>query len=133
MRRHEAAGTEFFVGRLVFRPLNGVAEPNRRLVAALFAKYIEVPRNPCQNAFRRRKRSMKHEYSVVYQPVEDGWIMARVPELPGAVTQGEDIAEARKMIKEAVELLLQSYRENAVKDAPGTAIWATLSVDVSAA
>jgi hypothetical protein len=37
------------------------------------------------------------------------------------------------MIKEAVELLLQSYRENAAKDAPGTAIWETLSVDVPAA
>jgi predicted RNase H-like HicB family nuclease len=76
---------------------------------------------------------MKHEYSVVYQTVEDGWIMARVPELPGAVTQGKDMPEARAMIKEAVELLLQSYRENAAKDAPGTAIWETLSIDVPAA
>jgi predicted RNase H-like HicB family nuclease len=76
---------------------------------------------------------MKHEYSVVYQTVEDGWIMASVPELPGAVTQGKDINEARAMIKEAVELLLQSYRENAAKDTPGSAIWETLSVDVPAA
>jgi predicted RNase H-like HicB family nuclease len=52
---------------------------------------------------------MKREYSVVYQEVEDGWIMASVPELPGAVTQGRDLAEARSMIKEAVELLLASY------------------------
>lgn len=76
---------------------------------------------------------MKHEYSVVYQTVEDGWIMASVPELPGAVTQGKDIHEARAMIKEAVELLLQSYRDNAAKDTPGSAIWETLSVDVPAA
>ena len=62
---------------------------------------------------------MKREYTVLYQPVEDGWIMATVPELPGAVTQGKDLSEARAMIKEAVELLLQSYRENAAKDAPG--------------
>jgi len=56
---------------------------------------------------------MNREYSVVYQEVEDGWIMARVPELPGAVTQGRDLAEARSMIKEAVELLLESYRDHA--------------------
>ena len=49
--------------------------------------------------------------------------MATVPELPGAVTQGKDLAEAREMIKEAVELLLLSYRENAAKDAPENAIW----------
>ena len=74
---------------------------------------------------------MKREYSVVYTPIEDGWIMAQVPELPGAVTQGRDIDEAREMIHEAVELLLQSYRENAVKDAPSGAIWETLSVDIA--
>jgi len=59
--------------------------------------------------------SVKREYSVLYQPIEDGWIMATVPELPGAVTQGRSLEEARTMIKEAVELLLQSYRENAPK------------------
>lgn len=73
---------------------------------------------------------MKREFNVLYTPVEDGWIMATVPELPGAVTQGRDLDEARTMIQEAVELLLQSYRENAAKDAPSEAIWETLSVDV---
>ena len=76
---------------------------------------------------------MKHEFSVVYQVVEDGWIMASVPELPGAVTQGRDMEEARAMIKEAVELLLDSYRANAVKDAPGNAVWETLTIDKPAA
>lgn len=74
---------------------------------------------------------MKREFTVVYRPIEDGWIMAQVPELPGAVTQGRDMEEAREMIQEAVELLLQSYRENAEKDAPSDAIWETLSVEVT--
>ena len=76
---------------------------------------------------------MKREYTVLYQTIEDGWIMATVPELPGAVTQGKSLSEARKMIKEAVELLLQSYRDNAAKDAPGNAIWETLTIDLPAA
>jgi predicted RNase H-like HicB family nuclease len=58
---------------------------------------------------------MRHDYHVVYTTIEDGWIMATVPELPGAVTQGRDLDEARANIKEAVELLLQSYRENAAR------------------
>jgi predicted RNase H-like HicB family nuclease len=37
---------------------------------------------------------VKREYPVLYQPIEDGWIMASVPELPGAVTQGKDLSEA---------------------------------------
>ena len=74
---------------------------------------------------------MKREFNVVYTPIEDGWIMAQVPELPGAVTRGRDMDEAREMIQEAVELLLQSYRENAVKVAPTGAVWETVSVDVT--
>ena len=73
---------------------------------------------------------LKHEYQVVYTPIEDGWIMATVPELPGAITQGRDMNEARTMIREAVELLLESYRKNAEKDAPGNAIWETLAVEI---
>jgi predicted RNase H-like HicB family nuclease len=65
---------------------------------------------------------MRHDYHVVCSTIEDGWIMAAVPELPGAVTQGRDMDEARANIKEAVELLLESYRENAAKDAPGGAM-----------
>jgi predicted RNase H-like HicB family nuclease len=75
---------------------------------------------------------MRHDYRVVYTTIEDGWIMATAPELPGAVTQGRDIQEARANIKEAIELLLQSYRENAEKDAPGGAMWETISVEVPA-
>jgi predicted RNase H-like HicB family nuclease len=74
---------------------------------------------------------MKREYSVVYTPIEDGWVMATVPELPGAVTQGRTMEEAREMIQEAVELLLQSYRQHAASVAPVGAVWETLTVDVA--
>jgi predicted RNase H-like HicB family nuclease len=73
---------------------------------------------------------MRHDYHVVFTTIEDGWIMATAPELPGAVTQGRNIDEARTNIKEAIELLLQAYRDNAQNDAPGHAIWEVLSVDV---
>jgi len=57
--------------------------------------------------------NLKHDYQIVFTPIEDDWIMATAPELPGAVTQGRDMNEARHMIREAIELLLASYRENA--------------------
>ena len=74
---------------------------------------------------------MKREFSVVYTPIEDGWIMAQVPELPGAVTQGRDLDEARERIQETVESLLQSYRKYAAKGAPNGTVWETLSVEVA--
>jgi predicted RNase H-like HicB family nuclease len=74
--------------------------------------------------------AMQHDYTVVYQPIEEGWIMATVPELPGAVTQGATLEEARANIKDAVELLLQSYREDALSQAPAGAIVETLVVNM---
>jgi len=74
---------------------------------------------------------MRHDYTVVYQPIEDGWIMATVPELPGAVTQGATLEEARANIRDAVELLLQSYREDALSQTPAGAIVQTLVVNLS--
>ena len=75
---------------------------------------------------------MQRQLSVVYQQLEDGWIMAQVPELPGAVTQGRNLEEAREMIKEAVELLLETYRARAASAAPTGAIWETLTIDLPA-
>ena len=60
---------------------------------------------------------MHREYEVLYDTIEDGWIMATVPDLPGAVTQGETMEEARRNIREVIELLLASYRHHAKEQA----------------
>jgi predicted RNase H-like HicB family nuclease len=80
----------------------------------------------------RRGSKMQRQISVIYQEIEDGWIMAQVPELPGAVTQGRNLEEAREMIKEAVELLLETYRTRAASAAPSDAFWETLTIDIPA-
>ena len=45
---------------------------------------------------RAQEFDMKREFNVVYTPIEDGWVMAQVPEFPGAVTQGKDIDEGAR-------------------------------------
>ncbi len=70
---------------------------------------------------------MKHSYKAVVTRIEDGWFMATAPELPGAVTQGRDLNEALENLKEAMALLLHSYRDNATKDPAGKAMWETIS------
>lgn len=75
---------------------------------------------------------MRRQLSVIYQQLDDGWVMAQVPELPGAVSQGRNLEEAREMITEAVELLLETYRSRAASAAPSDAIWETLTIDLPA-
>ena len=53
------------------------------------------------------------KFTAVYEKADEGGYIAYVAELPGANTQGETIEEARENLKEAVALLLESYREEA--------------------
>lgn len=42
---------------------------------------------------------------------ENSMYVASVPELPGCYTQGKTLEEARKRIKEAIELVLESDQD----------------------
>ena len=44
----------------------------------------------------------RFNYTVLFEPAEEGGYVAHVPALPGLWTQGETIAEARQMVKEAI-------------------------------
>jgi predicted RNase H-like HicB family nuclease len=54
------------------------------------------------------------QLSVVYREIEDGWIMATIPEFPAAMSQGRTREEARENVRDALRELLLSYaREGA--------------------
>ena len=78
--------------------------------------------------FRWRIFKMRREYEVLYDTIEDGWIMASVPDLPGAVTQGATMEEARVNIREVIELLLESYRQHANQQASPGMVRETVTV-----
>jgi predicted RNase H-like HicB family nuclease len=48
---------------------------------------------------------------VVITKGEDGWYVVTVPSLPGCITQGRTIKEAKANIKEAISLYLESDEE----------------------
>ena len=48
---------------------------------------------------------------VVITKGEDGWYVVTVPSLPGCITQGRTIKEAKQNIKEAISLYLEPEEE----------------------
>jgi predicted RNase H-like HicB family nuclease len=50
-------------------------------------------------------------FTAVYEPAEEGGYIAFVEEVPGAISQGETLEEARENLKEALELMLEVSRE----------------------
>ena len=49
-------------------------------------------------------------FTAVYQKVPEGYI-AFVEELPGANTQGRTLEDARKNLKEAIKLVLETNKQ----------------------
>lgn len=50
------------------------------------------------------------KYTVILIPEEEGGYSVEVPALPGCYTQGETKDEAISMVKEAIELYLESCK-----------------------
>ncbi|MCB9487924.1 MAG: type II toxin-antitoxin system HicB family antitoxin [Deltaproteobacteria bacterium] len=48
-----------------------------------------------------------HSYTVLFEPAEEGGYVVHVPALPGCVTQGETLDEAREMAADAIRLYLE--------------------------
>ncbi len=53
-------------------------------------------------------------FHVVFEPAEDGWIVAECPALPGCVSQGRDEEEALANIKEAITAWLWAEDQKAM-------------------
>jgi predicted RNase H-like HicB family nuclease len=52
----------------------------------------------------------KLTFNAVFEDAGDGWVYAHVPELPEVHTQGEGLDEARVMVRDAIELVLEDRR-----------------------
>ena len=59
---------------------------------------------------------MKHTFTAVFEEAPEGGYTAWVEELPGAISQGETLDEARENLKEAIELILECNREQAYRE-----------------
>jgi predicted RNase H-like HicB family nuclease len=46
-------------------------------------------------------------YHAAYYPIEDGWYMVRMLDFPGVISQGRSVEHARKMIKDALCLMVE--------------------------
>ncbi len=58
-------------------------------------------------------------FTAVFEEAEEGGYVAYIAEVPGIVTQGESLDEARDNLREAAELVLESNRELALQQFDG--------------
>jgi len=56
----------------------------------------------------------EHEYrfTALYEPAEEGGYVVTCPALPGLVTEGETLDEAREMARDAIRAYVESLKKD---------------------
>jgi predicted RNase H-like HicB family nuclease len=52
------------------------------------------------------------QYTVLFEPAEEGGFVATCPALPGLVTEGDTLEEAREMAQDAIRAYLESLHKD---------------------
>ena len=55
-----------------------------------------------------------NKLTIIYEPAEEGGYTAYIAEVPGAISEGETIEEAREMVLDALHELTMVRREEAL-------------------
>lgn len=69
-------------------------------------------------------------YTLIIEPAEEGGFVGYVPEIPGVHTQGETEEEVRENIVEAIQLLQEVRKEDALKSLEGNANYIMGSITI---
>ena len=73
------------------------------------ARGLDVPpSSSCESRCPYTEVMSSREYEVVLTPEEEGGYSVTVPALPGCISQGQSREEALAMIREAIELYIES-------------------------
>ena len=54
----------------------------------------------------------EYHYTVLFEPAEEGGYVATCPALPGLVTEGDTLDEAREMVRDAIRGYLESLHKD---------------------
>lgn len=61
----------------------------------------------------KKKSELIYQYDVIFDPNGDGYTVT-VPKLPGLVTEGDNLQEAREMAKDAIRCHLEGLLKDKI-------------------
>ena len=56
---------------------------------------------------------MRQRYHTIIRPERNGWFVGWVEEIPGTITQGKSLEECRRNLKDALQLMIETHRDEA--------------------
>lgn len=73
---------------------------------------------------------MKQRYHTIIKPERNGWFVGWVEEIPGTITQGQSLSECRRNLRDALQLMLETHRDEARQGLDASCIQESIEIDV---
>ncbi len=67
---------------------------------------------------RRMEANGTYTFTMLFEPAEEGGYIVTCPALPGLVTEGDSLEEARQMAEDALRGYLESLRKDGLSIPP---------------
>lgn len=76
---------------------------------------------------------MKQRYHTIIKPEDNGWFVGWVEEVPGTITQGKTLDECRRNLRDALELMVETHRDEARLGLDRSCIQESIEIDIEEA
>jgi predicted RNase H-like HicB family nuclease len=74
--------------------------------------------------------NMRQRYHTIIKPQRAGWFVGWVEEIPGTITCGHSLDECRRNLKDSLQLMIQTHRDEARIPLDATCIQESIEIDV---
>ncbi len=74
---------------------------------------------------------MRQQYHTIIKPEPNGWFIGWVEEIPGTITYGRSLEECREHLRDSLQLMVETHRDEARLGLSETCIQEMIEIDVA--
>ncbi len=74
---------------------------------------------------------MIQRYHTIIKPQPNGWFVGWVEEIPGTITHGRSLAECRENLRDSLQLMVETHRDEARMGMDRSCILESIEIEVA--
>ena len=77
-----------------------------------------------------RMLGVKQRYHTIIKPTASGWFVGWVEEIPGTITHGKSLDECRRNLRDSLQLMVETHRDEARLGLDAHCIQESIEIDL---
>ena len=74
---------------------------------------------------------VKQRFHTIIKPERNGWFVGWVEEVPGTITHGKSLRECRRNLRDSLQLMLETHRDEARRGLDASCLQESIEIDAS--